>query len=199
MRYHCDICGMIRELAYIPRSYRLPDGRERVMEQRHIWCDECNDISVAESFSRDQEAIASDKCQLDELRKLVKNPSRISSSTSAYLTNSIENAASTLAELELRIKESDELWRLWLHLRRAPRRCLRCGNTQIVVPSDPHASLLHPDCGTLRCTVYFGSFNGRPVHPHIYNVDGELIELGRRSTLTSPECDLLELFSLPVF
>lgn len=191
---------MIRLMSYLPRSYRLPDGSERIMEQRHIWCEECDDVSVAESFSRDQHALASDEHELNELREWVRNPPRISSTTSPYLRQRIENAASNLSELESRIKEEGKLWRVWLHLRTAPRRCLRCGNTHIVVPADPHASLPHPDCGTLRCTFLIGPFNGRPAYPHIYNVNGELIEVGKRLARSSAgsEYEPMELFSSPI-
>lgn len=166
--YRCDRCDFQVATDFVPREYVLGEGRVFPMQQRHIWCDRCNTVTVAESLV---EAPGE-----RELRKRFREGHR------AELT---ANNFRHEFERELRhkwLRDAEEYERSfaeWRSRRRSPPHCLRCGNDSIIVPIDRFSDLAHPPCGgTLRCTfdIEAGTFVGP--EPHKYSVDGELIELG---------------------
>ena len=179
--YHCDRCGVDRTLRYLPREYLLPSGRTLPIEQRHIWCSVCNDITVAESFSRNESILEFQENRLRELRELKEHPPAEMSRLSRHQRFQVENAAKRLAELEGYLKEAGEARREWKGVRTAPQKCLRCGNTEVEVPAEPEASLNHVGCGgTLVCSITVHSYNGPAEYAHTYDPNGALLEFGRK-------------------
>lgn len=53
--FRCDSCDFNRDIDYLPRDYVYDADRQMPMLQRHIWCSQCNTVSVAEAFRKDSE------------------------------------------------------------------------------------------------------------------------------------------------
>ncbi|QDT65326.1 hypothetical protein [Calycomorphotria hydatis] len=168
--FNCDTCDFSRDIDYLPREYVFDDGRRMHMLQRHIWCAQCNTVTVAEAFREDSE---SREWRLERREQHRRELER--------------NDFKHDFERDLRrkwIADSEEYDRNlteWQSLRTRPQFCLKCGNEDIIVPEKNWSDLAHPVCGgTLKCTatIIFGTFIGP--EPHKYTSDGKLIELGYR-------------------
>lgn len=168
--FKCDTCDFSRDIDYLPREYVFDDGRRMHMLQRHIWCSQCNTVTVAEAFREDSQSRKRRVERRDQHRRELE-----------------ENEFKHDFEAALRrkwITESEQYDRYlaeWQALRTRPQFCLKCGNEDIIVPEKGWADLPHPNCGgTLKCaaTIIAGTFIGP--EPHKYTIEGELIELGYR-------------------
>ncbi|QDV47299.1 hypothetical protein Enr13x_72080 [Stieleria neptunia] len=148
------------------------------MAQMHTYCDQCRAITVVESLKQVPAAIDHDAEMLafyegklaklpadsDEARRLRERIGEMATYT--------ETAAKLFAELQAN--------------RRKPQRCLRCDNTDVEIPDNDHPTLRHRPCtGVLSAPFMIG---GGVLHPgfynipHTYNVDGDLIEIGKKVT-----------------
>jgi hypothetical protein len=189
--FACDKCDFNVDIDYVPRVYVLPDGRTLSMMQRHVWCQRCKLITVAESLTEDPDANA--------VRQWNRKRHLESLKTGRYVSSFKQDLAQQLMpeicrEVIEEIDETDRLIAEWQCLRTAGQSCLRCGNTDIQIPEKKWADLVHVPCsGTLRCTanIIGGYFHDRRL-PHKYNVDGELILRGR--TTDSDDADDLYLW-----
>lgn len=194
--YTCDRCGFHRDLAYLPRVYSLGRGRFVPMEQRHIWCSTCNDISVCESLVRMESDVEFSRKHLQELRELLeKSPADL---RSLPLHDRVEFECAPQAIREIEERESD--WQEWRSRRQADVRCLKCLTAVEHVPARNDESLGHSGCGgTIQSGITIESAIERAAtHPHVYDIDGALLEQGRRPTFphgaSSPEYVSMELF-----
>lgn len=164
----CDTCDYTLDIDFIPRVYLFDDGRQLNMLQRHVWCTQCDCVTVAES--------------------LVESPARQTWFRDRY-QNQCERLANAdlidLGQKELVQKSIaamdmyQQLLNEWQIIRKRQPFCLRCCNTRVVVPESEFSDLPHPTCGgQLKCTgsAQGGTYIGP--EPHKYNIDGELIELG---------------------
>lgn len=195
LHYNCDKCDHHRDLKYLPRKYKLGDDQYVMMSQRHVWCDECHEISVAESLELEKSYAEHLETSLSELRELKDNPPKDLSGLRRFERSRIERAADTIRDIEGELRRWDE----WRNLRKSPAKCLKCGNTNFDIPDSETASIIHGGCGgTLLCTMTISSFNGPATYAHIYNAEGELLELGKKPRLVQgslqPEYIELELF-----
>jgi hypothetical protein len=193
--FTCDRCGLHRDIRYLPRVYELARDRYVTMEQRHIWCSGCNDISVCESLVRSETHLEHIRNALQKCRALRDNPPQDLSTLKRFERDEIERAPRVVREIE----QEERDWQEWRAQRSAPVRCLKCSSPVEYVPSDDWQSLAHAGCGgTLQCTASIGSFNGPATYPHIYDVNGVFLERGRKPKLRpgqlNPEYVPMELF-----
>lgn len=196
MMYHydCDRCGLHRDLRILPRVYRLGNDRTLPMKQRHLWCAVCNDISVCESLTPDEDEQKYCQERLRKLRPLRDNPPADLSSLRWHERVEVEFAAKWIQDIEQAMSD----WHEWRSRRQAPSHCLRCGVPVKDVPLDM-VDLSHVGCGgMLKCTLTIRSSCGPAYVPHLYTVDGVLLKAGQKpNVLTTPgEVDYfpMELF-----
>jgi hypothetical protein len=193
--FACDRCGFHRDIDYLPRVYALGQDRYVYMEQRHIWCSGCRDISVCESLVRTTTHLEILGRELQRHRELRDNPPADLSALNGFERHQVENAARRVREIEQHERE----WEEWRAQRSAPIRCLKCSSQVEHVPADTWESLAHAGCGgTLKCSATLASSNGPATYPHIYDVNGVLLERGRKPKLSpgqlNPVYAPMELF-----
>lgn len=168
--YQCDRCEYSLAIDYIPREYVFDDGRTLPMLQRHIWCNKCMAITVAESFD---EAPETRRYRLERYEKHKQK-----------LQDGSLGDAAEFDRLKKQIAASEEFERSlrdWQTLRSRPPHCLKCGNEQIAVATNDWDDIQHQECGgTLKCTMTIIGGTIIPPEPHKYSVEGELIEIGFR-------------------
>jgi len=177
LHYHCDRCGFHRDLMYLPRVYSLGDGRSVPMYQRHFWCSTCCDISPAESLEPDapaREYATKRRQELADLRDL--SPEEVAK-LPRHKRHTAQWASKALAEWDIADQELAE----WRARRTAPARCLRCGTPVADLPASEWQELTHGGCGgTIQASADNSSSNGPAIHAHVYDVDGSLLEIGRK-------------------
>lgn len=130
--YDCDRCGLHRDLRILPREYRLDDHRTLPMKQRHLWCAVCNDISVCESLTQDDDEQEYYQERLRKLRPLRDNPPADLSSLGSSERTDVEFAAEWIRDIEQAMSD----WHEWRSRRQAPSHCLRCDVPVEYVPVD---------------------------------------------------------------
>jgi hypothetical protein len=168
--FNCDTCGYSRNIDYLPREYVFDDGRRLPMIQRHIWCSQCETITVAEAFG--------DDCEMRERRRERCEKHRRELERNDFKHDfEADLRRKWIAETEAYERDLAE----WGFLRVRPQFCLKCGNESIIVPENAWSDLFHSLCGGLpQCsaTNVAGTFIGP--EPHKYTINGEFIELGYR-------------------
>jgi len=172
--YHfsCDTCDYSRDIDYLPRVYALEDGSLLEMLQRHIWCSECDSISVAEAFLADPDMLKA---------RLESQISREPKLRDKWISDG---------------QEFNTVYRNLQKTRSRPQCCLKCGNEQIVVPPKQWANLEHQTCGgILVCEATFQIEMYRAPEPHKYTIEGELIECGYHTWMRD-QPETLELWSV---
>ncbi|MDN4148552.1 hypothetical protein QYE80_26485 [Pseudomonas tohonis] len=176
LNYKCTCCLFTREMKYLPREYLLSEIHRVPMAQRHFWCTSCNDISVAEVLERDDEEVEYLEGVLAESRALVEldlDPSSLSLKEAIR----VKSAPETIREVEEKLAN----WAEWRARRKAPGKCLRCGCISISVPDSYMSSFAHGGCsGVLECLCTVWSSNSPATFPHVYSVDGDFLEQGRK-------------------
>src|SRR3954469_8488879 len=120
--FTCDVCGLHREMRYIPRVYLLGQERFVPMEQRHFWCASCDDISVCESLVRPRVTLEMFRDQLQRYRDMRDNPPSDLAALSNHERYDVEHAPEMIRELE----QTERDWEEWRARRSAPVRCLKC-------------------------------------------------------------------------
>jgi hypothetical protein len=177
LHYKCDRCDLNLHTDYLPRVYSLDGERQVTMEQRHFWCGSCDQFSVCESLDIDQSDIDAVQEQLRELRELADTPPEIVASRPTHKEFDRRQAAIWIAKIEA----AGRNWVEWRGCRTAPPKCLKCGSPVADVPSTRWQSFTHGGCGgTIQCRMRLSSA-GRPDFPHVYDVDGHLVEQGRKT------------------
>lgn len=153
------------------------------MMQMHTWCPYCETISVVEAFDELPTArgvresmirMAQKEFDTGEFNTCSLNPDRDA------LAADRRRQIDAHQEYGHRIAEYMEDIR---SNRTLPQRCLRCGRTEIELPNDDCVNLSHDPCpGTLKYSGMIGGVlfkQSEPAIPHVYNIDGELLEIGR--------------------
>jgi hypothetical protein len=171
--FRCNICTFAADIDYVPREYVLDRGRGLHMFQRHVWCAACRHVTPAEALTDTSLGASIRNEQLDSHRRRLeadefKFPFE-RELTKKWLRDGVRFAEDLAA---------------WIALRRAPARCLKCGNTDIVLPESDWSDLPHPPCGGQLCctaTIIGGTF--ARCQPHRYSPEGELLEIGKRYAL----------------
>jgi ribosomal protein S27AE len=174
--YTCNTCDFTLQIDLIPRVYLFDDGRQLNMQQRHIWCTQCDCVTVAESLveSPGRQIWLQERYQR-QIEKLAN-----ADLTDAIERNSVEKSIQAMDNYFQLLKE-------WQSVRKREPFCLRCGNSSIVVPESEFSDLPHPTCGgRLECmgSAQGGTYVG--FAPHKYSVDGEFIEPGSCPNLWWP-------------
>ena len=178
LHYKCDRCDLDLHTDYLPRVYSLAGARQVNMEQRHFWCGCCNQFSVCESLEVGQPDVDAVQEQLRELRELRHTPAELVDSLPSHKQFQCREAARWIAEIEAAGRD----WAEWRQLRTAPPKCLRCGSPVTEVPGSRWQSFSHGGCGgTIQCWMRFSSSNGPAQYPHVYDVDGNLVEQGKKT------------------
>lgn len=193
--YDCDKCDYRKILKYLPREYKLDGDTFVGMQQRHFWCSGCNDLSVIESFDIEPYDVEFQENRLNELRAFEKLSSDEIQKLASHERFAAERATEYIAEIE----QEQIDWLKWKGLRKSPSRCLKCGKVEPLVPESNMQSLHHEGCGgTLECKISITSHNGPATFSHIYNIEGELIEQGRKPKIVpgtlKAEYSPMELF-----
>ncbi len=143
------------------------------MQQRHVWCTECDRMTVAESMVESSGKQAWFQDRYHRQYKKLANAELIDANQNNLLKQSIEA-----------MDEYQQLRIEWLSIRKRKPFCLSCGNTRIVVPESEFSCLPDPECGgLLECigSAQGGTYVGS--EPHKYSVEGELIALGHKCGL----------------
>jgi hypothetical protein len=189
--FACNACDFRVDVDYLPRVYVLPDGRQLGMMQRHIWCESCTTIAVAEGLTEDPDNRAWRTERRDEHRRSLETGVFVSAFTNEMAQKIMPDLCRKWIEES---EETDRLMAKWQSLRTAGQRCLRCGNADISFPEKDWIDLPHTPCkGILQCsaTIQAGTFTDRRI-PHQYDVDGHLIRRGKMSD--APDADDLPLW-----
>lgn len=195
LHYHCDRCGFHRDLMYLPRVYSLGNGRSVPMYQRHVWCSTCCDISPAESLEPDasaREYVAKRRRELVHLRD--RSPEEVAK-LPPYERRTAQWAPKALSDWNIADRDLAE----WHARRTAPAKCLRCGTRVVDLPANERQELTHGGCGgTIQAPADISSSNGPATYAHVYDIDGNLLEIGRKPRLIpgqfKPEYEPMELF-----
>ena len=147
------------------------------MEQRHVWCFQCDAISVCESLFNEPEA---------ENRRL---------HAIEHWKNEIARNGSDahVAKQQLEFIEEENLRRaLFTAHRNRPQYCLKCDSTDLFLPERDTSDMPHPVCGgTLKCRVL--GFEGALRYPsrfHDYDVQGRLLSQGEYELWSDPNAYL---------
>jgi hypothetical protein len=98
------------------------------------------------------------------------------------------------------LEQRERNWSEWQSRRRSPARCLECAGPVASVPARDDESLPHLRCGgTIKTGITIGSSLERAAtYPHVYDIEGALLEQGRRPTFPNggfiPTYEPLKLF-----
>lgn len=200
IEYACDRCEFKLFVNFVPRVYALDAERSVEMDQRHFWCAACDQFSVCESLDQDPQDVEIAAQRLHELR-LSADPHK-RDSLPRHLQYDRELAAEWVAVFEAAERDRQE----WRSRRAAPAKCLKCGAAARDVPLTRHGEFRHGPCGgTIRSRSRIGSAcGGAQTHPHVYDVDGNLLQQGSKPVrhVYAPdpqtEYEPLELFFQPL-
>ena len=166
--YNCDTCEFRLDIDFIPRVYVLEDGRQLNMQQRHVWCTQCNCVTVAESLVE-----SAGKRQWFRERYEMQRQKLASSDL-----EDIRERVSTQKSIEA-MDRYQQLLKEWQSIRIREPFCLRCGNSQISIPESEFSSIPHPTCGgQLECNATIQGGTYVSPEPHKYSIEGEFIEPG---------------------
>lgn len=177
LHYECDQCDYKRDMRYLPRVYDLGNECYVPMSQRHTWCKECNEITVLECLEQEPSHLEFVETRLSELREMVANPPENIESLRRAQRSRFKRAPDIIREIE----KEQSLWDEWKNKRKSPAKCLKCGNESNIIPESEASDLLHLGCGgTIKCTLTVHSFNGPQTYAHVYSIEGELLELGKK-------------------
>ena len=183
-RFECSNCDYLQNIAYLPRVYQLPDGNARWMSQVHFWCSTCESISVAEALG---ELECERRCHRDALRtaERVHDSGQYSQVRFESLEAFQQYQKEWIDQLYLRSAEQEIWLERFADSRRAPQRCLRCGNPDGEFPNEQCFPLAHGGCGG-ELMPHFelagALFKSSTSRPHVYDLQGNLIVQGRMSS-----------------
>jgi hypothetical protein len=169
--FRCDTCTYGVNICYLPREYVLDQGCRLDVQQRHVWCCVCGEVTPAEIVTRAPGGMSLYQQEIDECRRELDDVG-----DDWFYRKVVQD------RLQAAVQRAHG-FATWVAMRKAPTRCLKCGNTDIAVPDSDWSDLPHPPCGgQLRCTATLVCGMFPDVSPHGYTPEGELIEVGKRHT-----------------